>query len=160
MKNQINLEINKTCTKNFNQRKKSSLWKGIALMCIFLFSFSMSQAQTVTTNEKAQEKTIIVQGNVSDETGSLTDVNIVLEGTTIGTATDSKGDFKFPRALKKGDVLVFSSIGLKSQKVVIDNTNSASNIELKVDMVLPAIEIFGAAAGNKVYKSKRKSKKN
>jgi hypothetical protein len=38
--------------------------------------------------------------------------------------------------------------------VITDNT-TASNIELKVDMLLSEIEIVGSAAGKKVYKSKR-----
>lgn len=152
MKNQINLEVNDLFTEKLNQRKQINFWSRIGFMCLLLFTFNMSQAQT----ETQEKENIIVQGNVSDETGALTDVNIVLEGTNIGTATDSKGNFKFPKALKKGDVLVFSSIGLKSQKIVIDNTNSASNVELKVDMALTTVTIMGSATSKKAFRSKRK----
>lgn len=161
MKNQINLEVNKQCSKGFKRnqlktpRKKISLWSKIGLACIVFLSLNTIQAQTSETVLTKQEKNITVQGSVSNDTGILVGVNIVLEGTTIGTTTNSDGDFKFPKALKKGDVLVFSSIGLKSQKVVITNVNSASNIKLKVDMILTEIEIMGKAAGKKVYKSKR-----
>lgn len=160
MKNQINLEMNNQCSENFKKnqfktlKRKFNLWSKIGLVCIALFSLSTIQAQTTDTLQN-QEKNITVQGNVSNDSGPLYGVSIFLEGTTIGVSTNSKGDFKFPKQLKKGDVLVFSSVGLKSQKVVIDNVNSASNIELKVDMLLTEIEIMGSAAGKKVYKSKR-----
>ncbi|PHR74089.1 MAG: hypothetical protein COA67_01625 [Lutibacter sp.] len=157
MKNQIN----KTSLGNFkrnqfkNSRKKISLWSKIGLVCIALFSLSTIQAQTSETTSTQQEKNMTVQGNVSNEIGPLVGVNIVLQGTTTGTTTNSKGDFKFPKALKKGDVLVFSSVGLMSQKVIIKNTSSASNIELKVDMELTEIILVGKASSKKVYKSKR-----
>ena len=163
MKNQINLKINDL--KDSNKISKKKFWSRIGFVCLCLLSFSMSQAQTESTKQKtsttitkAQEKDINVQGNVTSETGKLEGVNVTLQGTSIGTATDTNGDFKFPKLLKKGDVLVFSYTGFKSRKVVIENANSFSSINLKVDMELPLIELFGSAASNKVYKSKRSSK--
>ena len=146
MKNQINLE---------SQRKKIKLLSKICLACILFFSISTMKAQTSESSTTQQEKNITVQGNVSNDSGPLYGVSIFLEGTTIGTSTNSNGDFKFPKQLKKGDVLIFSSVGLQSQKIVITDNTTASNIELKVDMLLSEIEIVGSAAGKKVYKSKR-----
>ena len=138
-----------------NQRKKIKSWSKLSVICIALFSLSTLQAQNSETVKTKQEKSITVQGNVSNEIGALVGVNVVLEGTAIGTATDKNGDFKFPKTLKKGDVLVFSSIGLESQKVIINDVNSASNIELKVDMLMTEVQIVGKAASKKVYSSKK-----
>ncbi len=148
-----------------NQRKELTMWsKKFGLVCIILFSMSTILAQTDHTKQVSQtklkqeneKKEIVVKGNVSDDTGGLPDVNIVLEGTAIGTTTNLKGDFEFPKKLKKGDVLVFSYLGMESQKVVINNSNSASNVGLKLDMVLTPVTLLGSASSNKVYKSKRK----
>lgn len=150
----------KTNTENPPQRKKFSFWSGIGLACLSLFSFNTIQAQTeVTTQDtsktKAQENSINIKGTVSDDTGSLPGVSVVLQGKTIGTETDFDGYFEFPKPLKKGDVLVFSFVGMESQKVVISNDNSTSNIELKVNMNSPSCFLLGKVAVKKIYKSKR-----
>lgn len=162
MKNQINLEIRTANSKNSYQRKKFSFWHGIGFVCLSLFTFSAVQAQTETvkptstkTITKQQEATIIVKGTVSDGTTTLPSVSILLEGTTIGTETDLDGNFEFPKPLKNGDVLVFSFIGLESQKVIIKDVNSASDVALNVDMQLSEVVILGKVATKKVYSSKR-----
>jgi len=150
-----------TYTENSSKRKKYNFWSGIGLACLSLFSFNTIQAQTTTTNLnnskstiKEQEKDIIVKGIVTEETTPLPGVSVVLQGTTIGTETDFDGKFEFPKSLKKGDVLVFSFLGMQSKKVTIDDSNSASKIELKVNMTLDSCVLLGKVAVKKVYKSK------
>lgn len=58
----------------------------------------------------AQEKT--VSGTVSDATGSLPGVSILIKGTTKGTETDFNG--KFTIKANNGDVLSFSYVGYKT----------------------------------------------
>ena len=152
----------KTYSENSSQRKKFNFWSGLGLACLSLFTFNTTQAQTKTVKQEAiksiakqQEATIIVKGTVSDDTTVLPGVSILLQGTTIGTETDFDGNFKFPKPLKNGDILVFSFLGLESQKVVIKDINSASDIALKVDMILPTCVIMGKVAVNKVYSSKK-----
>jgi len=58
----------------------------------------------------AQEKT--VSGTVSDESGSLLGVSILIKGTTTGSETDFDGNYSI-RA-KSGDVLVYSYLGYKT----------------------------------------------
>jgi TonB-linked SusC/RagA family outer membrane protein len=55
----------------------------------------------------AQERTIT--GTVSDETGVLPGVSVLIEGTTSGTETDFDGNFSIEA--KSGDVLRFSFVG-------------------------------------------------
>lgn len=134
------------------RRRKTSYLAGIALVCLTLFSITTAQAQEVATTT---DNSFVVKGNISDETGPLPGVNIILQGTNIGVATDINGDFEFPQKLKKGDVLLLSSIGYESRRVVIKDQKSASNIQLKIDMELTEIVITGKVATKKVYSSKK-----
>ena len=56
----------------------------------------------------AQEKT--VSGTVSDESGPLPGVSVIVEGTTRGTETDFDGNFSI--SAKEGEVLRFSFLGM------------------------------------------------
>ena len=56
----------------------------------------------------ASQQDNIVKGTVLDERGeTLVGVSVIIQGTSIGTATDSKGRFEIKA--KKGDVLLISS---------------------------------------------------
>lgn len=73
-----------------------------------------------------------VSGTVRDNaTGEpLPGVNVIVEGTTNGTATDMDGTYTLPN-VKQGDRLVFSFIGYASQTV--EYTGSAVNVNLTED---------------------------
>ena len=58
----------------------------------------------------AQQKTI--SGTVSDNSGPLPGVSIVIKGTTIGTETDFDG--KYSIKAKSGNVLIFRYLGYKT----------------------------------------------
>lgn len=137
------------CKKSYQSR---NILKALSVVCLLFISTATLQAQDTTAT--TAEKDIVVKGIVSDETGPLPGVNILLEGTKVGTSTDFEGNFVFPQKLKIGDVLVFSFIGYGSQKIVIDSKNSVSNIKLNVDMRLDEVVIIGSAAKKKVFKSK------
>lgn len=149
------------------KRKKISFWSGVGLACLSFFTILTTQAQDtqkpVESSEnnpkdvKASqfENTIVVKGNVSEDSLPLPGVNVVLEGTTIGTTTNFDGDFEFPVKLKKGDVLIFSCVGMTTQKAVITNEQSALNIELEVDMKACDVILMGKVAVKQIYKSKK-----
>lgn len=67
----------------------------------------------------AQEKTIT--GTVSDETGPLPGVSVLIQGTTAGTFTDFDG--KYTLRAKIGDVLVFSYVGMDNQNRTVGNSD-------------------------------------
>ncbi|MFB9076962.1 von Willebrand factor type A domain-containing protein [Flavobacterium procerum] len=68
----------------------------------------------------AQERTIT--GTVTDESNSpLPDVQIAIKGTKTGTQTDFDGKYKIKT--QKGDALVFSYVGMKSETVIVQNSN-------------------------------------
>ncbi|WP_243765944.1 carboxypeptidase-like regulatory domain-containing protein [Polaribacter cellanae] len=161
---------NKTCgrfnknqfedlSQNKQPRKKFSFFGGIGLACLSFFAFGTLQAQDKPAKKQIKQlKTAInVEGMVSDASGALPGVSIVLEGTTKGTETNFDGKFKFPQPLKKGDVLIFSYIGYKTQKVVIDSKNASSKIVLDIHFKNEDIFLMGAVDVKKIYKSKKKS---
>jgi hypothetical protein len=136
-----------------NQRsKKVSYLAGMALVCLMLFSVTTAQAQEVTTTA---DTSFVVKGTVSDENGPLPGANVILKGSSVGTASDMDGNFEFPQKLKKGDVLIFSYVGLETQFVTIENQNSASNVTLKLDSGIEEIIVVGKVATKKVYSSKK-----
>lgn len=62
-----------------------------------------------------------LKGTVLDNFGqTLPGVNILVKGTQNGTATDFDGKFTISN-LKKGDVIVFTFLGLKTQELVFNN---------------------------------------
>ena len=70
----------------------------------------------------AQEKSI--SGTVSDDTGTLPGVSVVVRGTTRGTQTDMDG--KYTIMAKAGEVLQFSYIGMKTFTAVVGTSNSVN----------------------------------
>ncbi len=68
----------------------------------------------------AQEKT--VTGNVSDASGPLPGVTVIVKGTNIGTLTDFDGNYSI--SANVGDVLQYSFMGMLS----VENTVGTSNV--------------------------------
>ena len=85
----------------------------------------------------------------------LPGVSVVLQGTTKATQTDIDGYFVFPEKLKRGDVLIFSFIGMESKKVTIDRGNSDLKVELQVHMESCTFVTMGKVAKKGVYSSKK-----
>ncbi|WP_034057333.1 carboxypeptidase-like regulatory domain-containing protein [Lacinutrix jangbogonensis] len=142
--------------------KKYGILSGVGLACLALFSMSTIHAQDTRTQSNSNQisttitqDSFVVKGNVSDDIEPIPGVNVVLDGTEFGTVTDFDGNFEFPEKLKKGDVLVFSYIGMESQKVIIENKTSASDIALKINMTLDTVIIMGKVAVKGVYKSNK-----
>jgi len=76
----------------------------------------------------AQEKTI--SGTVSDESGALPGVSVLVKGTNRGTETDFDG--KYSIKAKTGDLLVFRYLGYKVVEKKI-GTSSTINVQMKED---------------------------
>ncbi|GAA0872883.1 TonB-dependent receptor [Gangjinia marincola] len=94
-----------------------------------LFFSSILGAQTVT-------------GVVSDATGPLPGVNIVVKGTTNGTQTDFDGNYSLDNVTPEA-TLVFSYVGFKTKEVAVDG-RSTINVQLEEDAaVLDEIVVIG-----------------
>ena len=74
-----------------------------------------------------------VRGKVTDEFGQpLPGVAVMVPGTTNGTMTDENGNYSLS-GLKKGDVLLFTSLGLGDQTFNCDGSLSNLNVMMKED---------------------------
>ncbi|OBQ57123.1 TonB-dependent receptor [Tamlana sp. s12] len=90
-----------------------------------------------------------VSGTVSDKTGlPIPGVNVVVEGTSIGTVTDFDGNYELNTS--SGSTLVFSFVGYESQKIKYTGQTSL-NVTLAEDTsVLDEVVVVG-------YGTKKKS---
>ncbi|MCI2229238.1 SusC/RagA family TonB-linked outer membrane protein [Polaribacter sp. MSW13] len=85
---------------------------------------------SLTVNFYSQELTI--KGKVSDSTGELLGVSVLVKGTTNGTSTDFDGMYSIKAS--KGDTLIFSYLGFKTKEIVV--TKATLNVTLEEDASL------------------------
>ena len=88
------------------------------------------------------QKTNIVKGQVSstEDNEPIPGVNIVVVGSSVGTATDFDGNFEINAS--EGDLLQFSYLGFKTQVVPV--SNSVLNIIMEYDdTLLDEIVVIG-----------------
>jgi len=75
-----------------------------------------------------------ISGKVTDASGAtLPGVTVVIKGTTIGTVTNSEGEFTV-LAPSDAKILVFSFVGMKSQEIAISG-KTAFKIEMEPEVV-------------------------
>jgi len=72
-----------------------------------------------------------ITGTVSDQTGPLPGVNIILKGTSTGTVTDFDGHFEI--AADSTTTLVFTFIGYKTKEIKVGNQTTI-NVTLEEDL--------------------------
>ena len=68
----------------------------------------------------AQEKT--VSGTVSDSSGTLPGVSVLVKGTSTGTQTDFEGNYSI--MIKEGSILSFSYVGYKTIEITIGSPST------------------------------------
>lgn len=83
-------------------------------------------------HRELKEKTeFLITGTVTDDTGlPLPGVNVLIEGTTIGTQTDFDGNYAI--TAEKNRILVFAYVGYMTDKVIVKGNASEINITLSV----------------------------
>lgn len=92
--------------------------KFLLLLSVFFISASVI----------AQQK--VVSGTVSDDTGPLPGVSILIKGTNTGAETDFDG--KYSLRANQGDVLVFTYLGMKTVERTV-GSSSTINVVLQED---------------------------
>jgi TonB-linked SusC/RagA family outer membrane protein len=105
-------------------------------------------ALAIAVYSMAQER--IVSGKVtSTEDGtSLPGVNVILKGTTIGSSTDSDGNFQLS-VPQSGGALIFSFIGLESKEIEIGD-RTVVNVSLALDITqLSEVVVVGYGTQSK-----------
>lgn len=94
----------------------------------------------------AQQKTIT--GKVSDASGTLPGVSVIVKGSTTGTETDFDG--KYSISAKTGDVIVFRYLGYATIEKTVGASNTI-NVTMKEDnTVLDEIVVTGYSSTSKV----------
>lgn len=91
-------------------------WMITSLFIIFLTSQALAQS------------TQTFRGTVlsADDNQPVPGANIYLKSlSSVGTFSDAKGEFVFPRQLKSGDVIVFSFLGLKTTEYVVTDSQKS-----------------------------------
>ena len=113
-------------------------------------SMPTSFKKQTTGLSHVSQQTISVKGNVRDQSGEpMAGVNVIVEGTTIGTMTDSNGNFTLnvPSTSIK---IKFSYIGYEDQIVLIKN-NRNLNITLNENSeMLDEVQIIGYGKQKKI----------
>jgi len=97
----------------------------LTLLLAFVVQFTFAQEKTIT-------------GTVSDETGALPGVSVVIKGTSTGTETDFDG--KYSINANTGDVLVFSFVGMTTQEKTV-GLAAVINVILVADNVLEEVVV-------------------
>ena len=80
----------------------------------------------------AQERTVSGRVTATEDGSSLPGVNVVLKGTSNGTATDADGRYSL-QIPTSGGSLVFSFIGLETSEVAIGD-RSVVDVSLSLDV--------------------------
>src|SRR5688572_6210428 len=103
---------------------------GVASLCLFLLT---------SIHAIAQKR--LVTGKISDATGPLPGVNLILKGTTIGTTSNANGEYSLE--VDAGDILVASFIGYRTKEVPVGNQTQIS-IVMEADIsTLEEIVVVG-----------------
>ncbi|HKK12044.1 MAG TPA: carboxypeptidase-like regulatory domain-containing protein, partial [Flavobacteriaceae bacterium] len=97
---------------------KNKLLKKVMLPCLFLIG-SVVYAQTVS-------------GVVSDASGPIPGVNVLVKGTTTGTQTDFDGNYSLDVSTPDA-VLVFSFLGYATQEIPV-NGQTTINVTMSEDI--------------------------
>ncbi|MGB5464291.1 MAG: TonB-dependent receptor [Aureibaculum sp.] len=105
----------------------------ITLFLAFVVQFSFGQTRNIT-------------GKVTDDTGPLPGVSIIIKGTTTGAETDFDGNYAINA--NTGDVLVFSFVGMKSEERRVGAAN-VINVKLIADNILEEVIVTAYGTSTK-----------
>lgn len=76
----------------------------------------------------AQESSITISGRVTDGDRPLPNVNITVENSSVKTVSDREGKYKI--VAKPYQTLIFTRMGLKTVRLILEDVSSIMNIEM------------------------------
>jgi TonB-linked SusC/RagA family outer membrane protein len=89
----------------------------------------------------------IISGTVSDNTGALPGVSIIIKGTSVGTESDFDGKYKISATI--GNVLVFRYLGYKIEERTIGSLNVINITMVEDSSVLDEIVVIAYGTSSK-----------
>ena len=95
---------------------------------------------------QAQEKT--VSGSVTDSSGLLPGVSVLVKGTKVGTETNFDGNYTIK--VKQGSILVFSFLGMKTVERRIGVSNVINVLMEEDSNVLDEVVVIGYGSARKI----------
>jgi len=97
---------------------------------------------TVLITCAASAQNITVSGTVTDETGPLPGVTVLLDGTTKGVTTDFDGQYTLTDVPSNG-ILVFSYVGFTTQRININGRNEIDVVLGEDSQALDEVVVVG-----------------
>ncbi|MFK7813835.1 MAG: carboxypeptidase-like regulatory domain-containing protein [Maribacter sp.] len=78
----------------------------------------------------AQNNEVLINGQVTDGTYPLPNVNIKIINTNNGTKTDNSGNYSLNASI--GDILEYSYVGFATINVIVEDVTSVLNLQMKM----------------------------
>ncbi len=100
----------------------------MTLLLAFVVQFTFAQDRTIT-------------GTVSDETGPLPGVSVIIKGTTVGTETDFDGNYSIKA--DNGNVLRYSFVGMSTVSRTVGTDNIINLTMIASENTLDEVVITG-----------------
>jgi TonB-linked SusC/RagA family outer membrane protein len=98
----------------------------LSLLLALIVQFSFAQEKTVT-------------GKVSDASGPLPGVTVIVKGSNTGTQTDFDGNYSINSNV--GDVLVFSYIGMNTTEITVGSSNQINVVLTESALALEEVVV-------------------
>ena len=115
-----------------------SVLMGTGLTFTIMNDVVVIKDEVVSTADSLQKRQQLLKGIVKDKAGEpLPGVTILIEGTTIGCATDIDGKYSLTLPGEvKGVVLVFRFVGMETKKVSMDEVKDKEILQGKKEFVV------------------------
>ncbi|SFF03241.1 SusC/RagA family TonB-linked outer membrane protein [Thermoflexibacter ruber] len=115
---------------------------------LLLYGLVLLTAIAFTNIAQAQDRVISGKVTSSEDGNPLPGVNVVVKGTTVGTATSTDGTYKL-QVPSNAQALIFSFVGFLNQEVQIGN-RSTIDISMQTDQkLLTEVVVVGYGTQNK-----------
>ena len=108
----------------------SKMLRQMMLLTVVFLAYNTANLHAINSNP---EMNTTVSGQVLDVDGDpLAGVNVVVQGTIVGTPTNSNGEFSLTVQIDPPIVLEFSIIGFQTQEIAIED-NDVSDIQVVME---------------------------
>jgi TonB-linked SusC/RagA family outer membrane protein len=111
-------------------KSKSKYFKDLGYLFLMLVFCAAVNAQTT------------VSGTVSDKSGPIPGVNIIVKGTTVSATTDFDGSYTF-KSVPANGILVFSFVGFKTKEISIASRTKIDVLLEDSSNVLQEVVVVG-----------------